>query len=78
MIILIIAEFVKTQFQYIYLPYTDGVSSLDSQSEDVSVDVEQTEAESMKKIDVDLPSNIIKNKDDFFLTQSNIKGNYCQ
>ena len=57
----------------VYVPTEDDITAL-GQGEDAVINCEEPELDSIKKIKVDLPKNIIENKDDLTFIQPDARG----
>ena len=57
----------------VYVPTEEDIVAL-GQGEDTVIDCEEPELDSIEKIKVDLPKNIIENKDDLTFVQPDARG----
>ena len=62
------------QFMFVvYVPTEEDIVAL-GQGEDAVIDCKELELDSIEKIKVDLPKNIIENKDDLTFIQPDARG----
>ena len=62
------------QFMFVvYVPTEEDIVAL-GQGEDTVIDCKELELDSIEKIKVDLPKNIIENKDDLTFIQPDARG----
>ena len=57
----------------VYVPTEEDIAVL-GQAKDTVIDCEEPELDSIEKIKVDLPKNIIENKDDLTFIQPDARG----